>query len=128
MAVTKKMEPAPQMSSQSESESDAEYDDAPDMALWASAKKELEQLNVTRKQLLQTLKRKSDELEDFMEDKNTKKVCVNGIVATIKTTKKTPWNEKALRENVDEDGKVDLDVFKSSQTVLVDRLIIKLDN
>ena len=122
------MEPAPEMSSQSESESEPEYDDAPDMTLWASTKKELEQLNVTRKQLLETLKRKSDELEDYMEGKNTKRVCLNGIVATIKTTKKTPWNEKTLRENVDEDGKVDLDVFKSSQTVLVDRLIIKLDN
>ena len=117
-----------EMSSQSESDSEPDYDDAPDMSVWESTKTKLDQLNITRNELLQTLKRKSDELEDYMRVKDSKRVCLNGIVATIKTTKKTPWNEKTLRENVDEDGKVDIDIFKSSQTVLVDKLMIKLDN
>ena len=122
------MDVAHEMSSQSESDSEPDYDDAPDMSVWESTKTKLDQLNITRNELLQTLKRKSDELEDYMRVKDSKRVCLNGIVATIKTTKKTPWNEKTLRENVDEDGKVDIDIFKSSQTVLVDKLMIKLDN
>lgn len=125
----KTMSAAYEMSTQSESESESEpeYTDAPDMSVYIATKNELKQLNTTRKELLETLKRKADELEDYMESKNTKKICLNGLVAQIKTSKKTPWNEKALREHVDEDGKVDIDVFKSSQTVLVERLVIKTD-
>ena len=120
----------PETQSSSESESDGEdlTVDAPSMEEYMSARAQLSELNGTRKELMETLKRKRDELEQYMLEKETKYLRLDGMVAQIKTCKKIPWNEKSLREHVDEDGKVDLDTYKSTQTTIVEKMTIKLQD
>lgn len=112
----------------SDSESDGEdFSDAPDMRDYVAAKNALAEMNAARKDHLETLKRKADELEDYMSDKGTKFIRLDGMVAQIKKGKKLSWSEKALREHADDDGKLDLDMYKSNQTEVVERMTIKLE-
>jgi hypothetical protein len=45
----------------------------------------------------------------------------------MKKSKKLSWSEKALRQHVDSDGKIDLDIYKSNQTELVEKMTIKFN-
>lgn len=121
------MEPLTQPETESDSESDVEVpEDAPDMKEYLEAKRELIELNKTRKGLLNTLKRKADEMEDHMKTLDSKRLIVEGMVCEMKSSKSTPWNEKTLREHMDDDGKIDIDEFKSQATVIKERMVIKL--
>lgn len=121
------MEPLTQPETESESESDIEVpEDAPDMKEYLEAKRELMELNKTRKGLLNTLKRKADEMEDYMQTSESKRLILEGMVCEMKSSKSTPWNERALREHMDDDGKIDIDEFKSQATVIKERMVIKL--
>ena len=123
------MEPLTQPETESESESDSDIEvpeDAPDMKEYLEAKQELNELNKTRKGLLNTLKRKADEMEDYMKTSDSKRLILDGMVCEMKSSKSTPWNEKALREYMDDDGKIDIDEFKSQATVIKERMVIKL--
>jgi hypothetical protein len=128
------MEPLTQPETESESDSDVANsdsdvevpEDVPDMKEYIEAKRDLKDLNKTRKELLNKLKRKADEMEDYMQASESKKIILDGMVCEIKSSKSTPWNEKALREHMDEDGKIDIDEFKSQATVIKERMVIKL--
>ncbi len=123
------MEPLTQPETESESESDSDIEvpeDAPDMKEYLEAKQELIELNKTRKGLLNTLKRKADEMEDYMKTSDSKRLILEGMVCEMKSSKSTPWNEKALRQYMDDDGKIDIDEFKSQATVIKERMVIKL--
>ena len=123
------MEPLTQPETESESDSDSDIDvpaDAPDMKEYLEAKQELLELNKTRKGLLSTLKRKADEMEDYLKNSASKKLILDGMICEIKSSKSTPWNEKALREYMDDDGKIDIDEFKSQATFIKERMVIKL--
>lgn len=112
---------------QPESDTESEVEaDAPNMEDYLQAKRDLHELNKTRKTLLSTLKRKADEMEDYMHESNSKRLILDGMVCEIKSSKSTPWNEKALREFMDEDGKIDIDEFKSQATTIKQRMVIKL--
>lgn len=114
--------------SQTESDSDGEdFSDAPDMSELKAAKNALAEMNVERKVLLDTVKRKRDQLEDYMIGKNADFMRLDGMVVQFKKTKKISWNEKSLRQHVDEEGKLDLDAYKSNQTVLVQKMSIKME-
>lgn len=119
------MDPLTQPETDSESENEVP-EDVPDMKDYLHAKKELAELNKSRKDLLNTLKRKADEMEDYMKTSNSKKMIMDGMVCEIKSSKSIPWNEKALREHMDEDGKIDIDEFKSQATVIKERMVIKV--
>ena len=125
------MDPITQPETESESESGSDSDievpaDAPDMNEYLEAKQELIELNKTRKGLLNTLKRKADEMEDYLKNSASKKLILDGMICEIKSLKSTPWNEKALREYMDDDGKIDIDEFKSQATIIKERMTIKL--
>ena len=123
------MEPLTQPETESESDSDSDIEvpeDAPDMKEYLEAKQELNELNKTRKGVLNTLKRKADEMEDYMKKSDSKRLILDGMVCEMKSSKSTPWNEKALREYMDDDGKIDIDEFKSQATVIKERMVIKL--
>ncbi len=122
-------QPLTQPDTESESESDTGMtvpEDTPDMKEYIEAKRELNDLNKTRKGLLTTLKRKADEMEDYMHASESKRLIVDGMVCEIKSSKSILWNEKALREHMDEDGKIDIDEFKSQATTIKERMVIKL--
>lgn len=117
----------PQTQPDTDSESEVEVpEDAPDMKDYLEAKKELVALNKTRKELLGAMKRKADEMEDFLRTSDSKRLILDGMICEIKSSKSIPWNEKSLREHMDEDGKIDIDEFKSQATVIKERMIIKL--
>ena len=121
------MESLPQPETESDSDSDVEVpEDAPDMKEYIEAKRELNNLNKTRKGLLDTLKRKADEMEDYMQASESRRLILDGMICEMKSSKSTPWNEKALRDYMDEDGKIDIDEFKSQATVIKKRMVIKL--
>lgn len=121
-------EPMSQPETESDSESDNEdFSDAPDMQDLITASAELKELNGTAKALKETIKRKRDQLEDYMIGKNAKYMRLDGMTVLMKKSKKLSWTEKALREHVDEDGKLDIDVYKSSQTEIVEKLSIKMN-
>lgn len=120
------MDPQTQPDTESDSESDLEIpEDAPDMKEWLEAKKQLITLNKTRKEILGTMKRKADEMEDYLKTSDSKRLILDGMICEIKSSKSTPWNEKALREHMDEDGKIDIDEFKSQATFIKERMVIK---
>jgi len=126
-ALAAKNEPMSQPESDSDSESDDEdFSDAPNMQDFITASAELKELNNTAKALKETIKRKRDELEDYMIGKDAKYMRLDGMTVLMKKSKKLSWTEKALREHVDDDGKLDLDVYKSSQTQVVEKMTIKL--
>lgn len=121
-------EPMSQPETDSDSDSDNEdFSDAPNMEDYISAKAQLADMNLQRKELLETLKRKADQLEDYMIAKKTNFVRLEGLVAQRKRAKKLSWSEKSLREHADEDGKLDIDMYKSNQTEIVERMSIKLE-
>ena len=127
MAAMTEVDPISQPETESDSDSEDEnFDDAPDMSDYMSAKERLAEMNAERKDLMETLKRKADELEDYMHGKGTKFIRLDGMVAQIKKSKKLSWSEKALREHVDEEGKLDLDMYKSNQTEIVEKMTIKM--
>ena len=123
--------PMSQPETDSEQDSDSDTEDlaqgAPDMQDFISAKQRLAEMNSERKDLMETVKRKRDELEQYMLEKDAKTLQLEGMIVQMKKAKKISWNEKALREHVDEDGKLDLDLYKSSQTQVVEKMSIKLD-
>lgn len=120
------MDPQTQPDTESDSESDLEIpEDAPDMKEWIEAKKQLITLNKTRKEILGTMKRKADEMEDYLKNSDSKRLILDGMICEIKSSKSTPWNEKALREYMDDDGKIDIDEFKSQATFIKERMVIK---
>lgn len=120
-------EPLTQPETESESDPDDEIpEETPDMKEYLVAKQELTELNKTRKGLLNILKRKADEMEDYMMVSESKRLILDGMVCEIKSSKSTPWNENALRQHMDEDGKIDIDEFKSQATVIKERMVIKL--
>ena len=121
-------EPMSQPETDSDSESDNEdFSDAPDMQDFITATSELKELNETAKALKETIKRKRDELEDYMIGKDAKYMRLDDMTVLMKKSKKLSWSEKALREHVDEDGKLDLDVYKSSQTQVIEKMTIKMN-
>jgi hypothetical protein len=114
----------------SDSDSDSggeDFSDAPDMRDFITAKNALAEMNTLRKEHLDTIKRKRDEVEDYLISKNVKFMRIEGMVVQFKNTKKLSWNEKALREHVDEDGKLDIDMYKNNQTEIVQKMSIKID-
>ena len=130
--VANPAEPESQPESQPESESDSDSDcedfsDAPSMQEYINAKNALQEMNGERKDLLDTMKRKREEMEDYMIGKDAKFLRIEGMVIQFKKTKKISWNEKALREHVDDDGKIDIDAYKTNQTVLVEKMSIKIE-
>ena len=118
-----KMEPITQ--SDTESESESEMEEVPDLKEWVLAKSQLHELNQKRKELMETIKRKADEVEDYLRTSDQKKRKIGGILCEIKSSKYVPWNEKTIREHVDEDGKLDVDIFKSQMTSIKERLVMK---
>ena len=123
--------------SQSESETDSERDSdgeaedltigAPDMSEYKTAKNAVADMNAQRKVHLETMKRKRDEIEDFMIEKEAKFLRLEGIVIQFKKTKKISWNEKSLRQHVNPEGMLDLDAYKSNQTEIVEKMSIKCE-
>lgn len=120
---TMEMEPLSQPDTESESESEPE--DMPEMKDWILAKSQLSELNQKRKELMETLKRKADEVEDYLRTSDRKKMKIGGVQCEIKASKHVPWNEKTIREHMDEDGKLDVAVFKSQMTTIKERLVMK---
>ena len=115
-------------SGNSDSESDGEdFSDAPDMSAYITAKNALAEMNAERKQHLETMKRKRDEIEDYMIGKDAKFLRLEGVVVQFKKTKKISWNEKSLRQHVNAEGMLDLDAYKSNQTEIVEKMSIKVD-
>ena len=106
----------------------AEQDERPDLTQYVAAKQQLKSLNERRKQLLDTLKRGADEVEDYMLTSDRKRLRIDDVMCEIKSSQYTPWNEKAIREFVDEDGKLDIDVYKSQATVTKQKLVMKVVN
>lgn len=117
------MEPISQTDTESESES--EQEGTPQMKEWILAKSQLSELNQKRKVLMEILKRKADEVEDFLRTTDRKKMKIGGVQCEIKASKHVPWNEKTIREHMDEDGKLDVDIFKSQMTTIKERLVMK---
>ena len=95
------------------------------MKEWILAKSQLAELNQKRKVLMETLKRTADEVEDYLRTSNQKKMKIGGVQCEIKSSKHVPWNEKTIREHVDENGKLDVDIFKSQMTTIRERLVMK---
>lgn len=123
-------EPESQPQSQPESESDSDCEDlsdAPNMQDYITAQNALKEMNAERKEHLDTMKRKREQMEDYMVGKDAKFLRIEGMVIQFKKTKKISWNEKSLREHVDDDGKIDLDAYKTNQTVLVEKMSIKME-
>ena len=117
------MEPIsqPVTESESESESESEMEGAPDLKEWILAKSQLQELNQKRRELMEVLKRKADEVEDYLRTR----LRIGEVQCEIKSSKHVPWNEKTIREHVDEDGKLDVDIFKSQMTTIKERLVMK---
>ena len=124
------MEPIsqPQTESESESESESEPEDMPEMEEYLTAKSKLLELNKERKSLMESMKRKADEVEDFLRTTDRKKMRIGGVQCEIKSSKHVPWNEKSIREHMDEDGKLDVAIFKSQMTTIKERLVMKCIN
>jgi molecular chaperone GrpE (heat shock protein) len=121
------MEPIsqPETETESESESESEMEGVPDLKEWILAKSQLQELNQRRKELMEVLKRKADEVEDYLRTSDRKRLRIGEVQCEIKSSKHVPWNEKTIREHVDEDGKLDVDIFKSQMTTIKDRLVMK---
>lgn len=120
----------PQTESESESESEPEDlpEDLPEMQEYITAKSKLLDLNKERKAVMETMKRKADEVEDYLRTSNLKRMRIGGVQCEIKSSKHVPWNEKTIREHMDEDGKLDVVIFKSQMTTIKERLVIKCIN
>ena len=120
----------PQMSetdhSSSESESESESPTNLSLESYVKAKSQLSELNQQRKVLLETMKRKADEVEDYLRTTDQKKLKLDGVMCEIKSSKYTPWNEKTIREHVDSEGKLDVDIFKSQMTTIKERLVMRV--
>ena len=121
------MEPIsqPETETESESESESEMEGVPDLKEWVLAKSQLQELNQKRRELMEVLKRKADEVEDYLRTSDRKRLRIGEVQCEIKSSKHVPWNEKTIREHVDEDGKLDVDIFKSQMTTIKERLIMK---
>ena len=117
------MEPLSQPDTESESESESE--EVPDLKEWVLAKSQLYELNQKRKELVEVLKRKADEVEDYLRTNDRKRMKIGEVQCEIKSSKYVPWNEKTIREHVDADGKLDVDIFKSQMTTIKERLVMK---
>lgn len=118
----------PEMFSDDDSDSDGEdFSDAPDMTEYITAKNALAEMNADRKEHLETMKRKRDEIEDYMIGKDAKFLRLNGMVVQFKKTKKLSWNEKSLRQHVNSEGMLDIDAYKSNQTEIVEKMSIKVE-
>ena len=92
-----------------------------------AAHKTVAEMNPERKDNLDTMKRKRDEIEQFMLEKNAKFLRLEGMVVEFKKSKKLSWNEKSLREHVNAEGMLDLDAYKSNQTEIVEKMSIKVE-
>ena len=114
------MEPATQSDTESESEMEM-----PNLKEWILAKSQLYELNQKRKELVEVLKRKTDEVEDYLRTSERKRMKIGEVQCEIKSSKHVPWNEKTIREHVDSDGKLDVDIFKSQMTTIRERLVMK---
>ena len=113
------------MNTDSDSDSDSDSESAPDLKDWILAKSQLAELNQKRKELMEVLKRKADEVEDYLRTSDRKRMKIGEVQCEIKTSKYVPWNEKTIREHTDEDGKLDVDIFKSQMTTIKERLVMK---
>lgn len=111
--------------SQPDTESESETEGVPDLKEWVLAKSQLSELNQKRKELVEVLKRKADEVEDYLRTSDRKRMKIGEVQCEIKSSKYVPWNEKTIREHVDEDGKLDVDIFKSQMTTIKERLVMK---
>tara|TARA_B110000858_G_C17809487_1_gene480169 strand:- start:5529 stop:5909 length:381 start_codon:yes stop_codon:yes gene_type:complete len=112
-------------SHQTDTESESESEDMPQTKDWVLARSQLSELNQKRKMLMETMKRKADEVEDYLRTSDRKKMKIGGVQCEIKSSKHVPWNEKTIREHMDEDGKLDVAVFKSQMTTVKERLVMK---
>ena len=100
----------------------------PNLEEYVLAKSQLSELNQKRKVLIETMKRKADEVEDYLRTNDCKKMKIGRVQCEIKSSKYVPWNEKTIREHVDQDGKLDVDIFKSQMTTIKERLVMKCIN
>ena len=92
------------MDSPHQTDTESESEDLPQMKEWVLARSQLLELNQKRKVLLETMKRKADEVEDYLRTNDRKKLKIGEVKCEIKSSKHVPWNEKTIREHVDEDG------------------------
>ena len=133
MSAPAMSQPESQPDTQPETESDSDSDgedltiDAPDMSEYITAKNALAEMNAARKEHLETMKRKRDEIEDYLISKDAKFLRLNGMVVQFKKTKKLSWNEKSLRQHVNSEGMLDIDAYKSNQTEIVEKMSIKVE-
>lgn len=111
--------------SQPDTESESETEEVPDLKEWVLAKSQLSELNQLRKELMEKIKRKADEVEDYLRTSDRKRMRIGEVQCEIKSSKHVPWNEKTIREHVDENGKLDVDIFKSQMTTIKERLVMK---
>ncbi len=110
---------------QTDTESESESEDMPQTKDWVLARSQLSELNQKRKMLMETMKRKADEVEDYLRTSDRKKMKIGGVQCEIKSSKHVPWNEKTIREHMDDNGKLDVAVFKSQTTTIKERLVMK---
>jgi len=123
VAVVQTMEMEPM--SQPDTESESEAEGVPDLKEWVLARSQLYELNQRRKELMRTIKRKADEVEDYLRTSEQKRMKIGEVQCEIRSTKHVPWNEKTIREHMDENGKLDVDIFKSQMTTIRERLVMK---
>lgn len=110
------------------SQTESESEDMPEMKEYIIAKSKLLELNKQRKALMETMKRKADEVEDYLRTSDQKRMRIGGVHCEIKSSKHVPWNEKTIREHMDKDGKLDVAIFKSQMTTIKERLVMKCIN
>ena len=115
-----------QSAESSNDDSEEFHEPAPDLSDYLDAKQQLASLNERRKQLMETVKRGRDEVEDYLLTSNKKKMRIDGVVCEIKSSNYTPWNEKTILEYVDENGKLDVEVYKSKASVTKQKLTMKI--
>jgi dTDP-4-amino-4,6-dideoxygalactose transaminase len=106
--------------------SESEQIQQPDLSEYIIAQQELKEINEKRKELISILKRKADEVEDFLLNSDKKKIRIENVECELKSKEFTPWSEKSIREFVDEDGKLDVDMYKSKATVVKQKLVLKV--
>ena len=100
----------------------------PEMKEYIQARSKLLELNKERKSLMEIMKRKADEVEDYLRTTDRKKMKIGEVQCEIKASKHVPWNEKTIREHMDKDGKLDVAIFKSQMTTIKERLVMKCIN
>jgi uncharacterized protein YicC (UPF0701 family) len=109
-----------------QNEPTVENEEAPDMTGVKEAKLRIKKLNGKKRELQDALHEKSDEVEEYMRGQNKKKLKIGDVECEIKSKRSTKWNKRKLQEYADEDGKVDLDLYESQETVVKEVFTMKV--